>query len=432
MKKGDKASRAMQHIDDGLVLEAMEEKDLSGNMIISKRRKEMNKNSWRKWAAIAAAFVVVFASVIAVGQLNANATNATVALDVNPSIEIEINKKEKIVEVNALNNEAETVIGDMKLEGLELETGMNAIIGSMLKHGYISTEQNSILVSIDSKNKERSEELKQKLLSEIDAMLKNSNIKASVITQDYDEENSEAVQKAEENKISRAKAALISKIVGAGILDVNGVPYSYEALAGLKVNELKLILGTKLENVEGVASSGDASAEKYISAEEIVNFVLTDSGVRQEDTLCFKTELDLDGDYGALVYEVEFCTADKKYEYELNAITGELIEKETEPKEGHKHLHGAEQNGNGDQANDPKDDDETAPENAISREKALEIAYEHAKVAKENVRRPQIEVDKENGISVFEVEFKSAGMEYEYIINSLTGEIIEYESEPID
>ncbi len=414
MKKG-KAQRAMEYIDDELIISAMDKSDLSdGNANLNmnmKRRKTMKQSAvWRRWVAVAAVFAIVLTSAVFIGVFSVSGSGAIVAMDVNPSIEIEINRKEEVIEVKALNEDAKIVIGDMNFDGVALDVAINDIIASMVSNGYISVEQNSILVSINSRNDKKAEALKSKLLGEIENLLGDKHIAACVITQIY-KESKENSKNANDNAISPAKAALISKIVDYGLVDAKGVPYSYEVLAQLKVNDLKLILESKGIEVNGINASGVASLRQYISSDEAIEVALLEAGVKREEAVRLEAELDYDDDLRAMVYEIEFIFGEQKYEYEINARNSKIIEGEVEPK--------------------GKDDDEklSAPEGAIDRQKALEIAYADAGLDEDAIRRPKIELDKDKGVLVYEVEFKSADKEYEYVINVLTGEILEREVE---
>ncbi len=414
--KERKASSAMEHIDEKLILAAMDDTDLKGKVkrIDLGGQKRMTKRTLFKIGTIAAALVLVLSAVLIIGGSIGKNSGAVVAIDVNPSIELEINKKEKVEEVRALNAEAEAVLKGMDLEGVDINIAVNAIIGSMVKNNYLSDEKNSVLLSIDSENTKLSEALKADLKTEIDSALGKENITASVLIQYFDK-NGDEKDKAEKNHISTAKAALISKIVSAELLDAGGVPYTYEKLSKLNVHELKLILESKRIDVAGVDRTGEASLKNYKSADEALAAALESAGLTKENITRLEIELDFDDDVNAVVYEIEFRSADKKYEYELLAETAVVIETEIKTV-------------------DQDDDDEKVapPENAISREAALNACYEDADVRSENVRRPEIELELENGIYVYEIEFKSGEKEYEYTVNALTGEILERESEPID
>lgn len=63
----------------------------------------------------------------------------------------------------------------------------------------------------------------------------------------------------------------------------------------------------------------------------------------------------------------------------------------------------------------------------IGTSKAGTIALEHAKLTKSQVRGFECKLDRENGITVYEVEFNYGGYEYEYEVNAATGKIISVE-----
>ena len=61
--------------------------------------------------------------------------------------------------------------------------------------------------------------------------------------------------------------------------------------------------------------------------------------------------------------------------------------------------------------------------------KAKSIALNHAGVSENTAYDMDVELDDEDGTLVYEVEFKSGGMEYSYEINAATGAILKHESE---
>lgn len=69
---------------------------------------------------------------------------------------------------------------------------------------------------------------------------------------------------------------------------------------------------------------------------------------------------------------------------------------------------------------------------AVDREKAKEIALNHAGLKTENITGYKIELDRENGILYYDIEFDSAGYEYDYEVNAETGEIIKSQKDIID
>ncbi len=385
------------------------------------------KQNWIKWTAIAAAFVLVLTGGILMTTLiTRGAGNAVVALDVNPSLEIEVNDKEQVVEVRALNEDAQIVVGDMNFSKVDLDIAINALIGSMLQNGYISTEQNSILISVDSGSQKKADQLKERVSTKVTALLEGSEIEASIITQTFDKSvigNGNAATN-NGNQISSARASLIEKILSAGLADAGGVPYTYDQLAMLKVHDLKLILESKGITVDGIQSSGTASDGKLIGNERALEIAYEKAGVTADAVTRVDIEIDVSKKTQTIFYEIEFKSGGFEYEYEMIAATGEIIKEEIEADDGGNHSgngngHGGEHgNGNGNGHGAPVGNE------YIAVKEALDIAYAHAQVAVADVRDKDCEFKVKNGKPVYEVEFEVGKRDYDYIIDAVTGDIL--------
>ncbi len=72
---------------------------------------------------------------------------------------------------------------------------------------------------------------------------------------------------------------------------------------------------------------------------------------------------------------------------------------------------------------------EAAAATYIGEAKAEAIALAHAQVSKSEVRGSKVKLDSHRGKATYEVEFDTASMEYEYEIDAVTGEILEYEAD---
>ncbi len=322
--KRSKIAKAMDYLDDDLIAEALEEKKVAGGSRQNKRKKPSRAPAWRRWVAVAAAAVLLFAGIFTARAFTGGTVSGTavVAFDVNPSLELEINKRERVVSAKALNEDAEKILGDMDLVGADLAVAVNAIVGSMFINGYLSVEQNSILISVDAGSEKREERLQDRVSQEVAELLGNSEVQVSVITQGFDRDK------------ATAKRTLIEKIVAAGIANADGVPYGYEQLMKLNVNDLKLLLEEKGITPDGIHSSGTASANGFIGKENALTVALEKAGVAREDVE--KLEIEFDCDDGVMLYEVEFEFGDNEYEYEINAKTGEIVEEEIEESKNNK------------------------------------------------------------------------------------------------
>ncbi len=408
--KSQKIANAMNYIDDNIIIDANKE---------VKRAKPV----WVKFMSIAAAFVLVLTGVIIGANVNTSGrVTSIVAFDVNPSIEVEINKDEEVVNVNALNADGEKVIGNMKLKKLDIETAVNAIIGSMLKNGYLSTDRNSILVSVNSADKDEAAKLQKIISDDIQKILGGKDINASVISQSYNTDK-EIEKMAEENNISIAKATLVSKIVNAGLKDAKGNPYSYKTLAPLSVNELKVLLESKSVEINGVGSVGNASSSSYISRDQALESALTHAGEKADSIRNLEVEMDFDD--GFMVYSIEFDTDKYEYEYEINAKSGAVVEFEKEALEGGT---SSGNNGNTGETTTVVNPNPGVPTTSITRDEALSAALAHAGLTKSDVTNIEVELDDGKH---YDVEFETAQFEYEYEI-SLDGKVIKSEKEKND
>lgn len=274
------------------------------------------RNRWAPLVAVAAALalcVSVFGFNVWRGG---SAVDSVVMLDVNPSISLTINAREEVISANALNEEARVVLGDMDLKGTDLNVAVNAIIGSMLQNGYLSDLQNSILVSVENADQQRSAQLQAEISSAISSSFGGSGVSASVLSQTVTETD-ELTQLAQAYGISVGKAALIQEVVA------QDATLTVESLAPLSINEIALISSSRNLTTNTVSQTGAASDKAYIGENAALSAAAARAGVSVSDVTWSKVEFDSDD--GLMLYEVEFRTNTAKYECDVNARTGEIV-----------------------------------------------------------------------------------------------------------
>lgn len=162
-------------------------------------------------------------------------TDATIYLDVNPSIELEINRKEKVLSAQANNEDGEIVLENMNLKNTELDVAVNAILGSMVKNGYLNEAKSMILLSVDGANQEKTDRIREKLSKDMNSCLTSLLGAGAVFHQDI-KADKEMKLLAEEYEISPGKAALLQKIT------MDYPKLSYDSLARITMNQLPLYL----------------------------------------------------------------------------------------------------------------------------------------------------------------------------------------------
>ena len=350
----------------------------------------------KRWATLVAACLAVLLVGGGLFYQQANAVASVVSLDVNPSIELKVSKSEKILSCTPLNDDAKTVLADMgggaDLKGAKLDVAVNAIVGGLVRSGYLSDISSAIMISVEDRDQTRAEKLQRELTNTVAGVLQSSAAKATVLTQTVTQDAA-LEQQAKANHISTGKAALVNRV-----LAMNDT-LSFDALAALSVEELKDLTET------GAPAMPIGKAAAAYAAEQYAGTTALDS---------VTAEVDSELDESPAHYEVELHTAWGEFEYLVDAYTGKVIS-------GQKDLLTTAPAG--DETAKP-----TVPTGDIGHAKAKSIALNHAGVSENKAYDMEIELDDEDGTLVYEVEFKSGGMEYSYEINAATGAVLKHEA----
>ena len=121
------------------------------------------------------------------------------------------------------------------------------------------------------------------------------------------------------------------------------------------------------------------------------------------------TEAKLERDDGREIYDIEFYTADyKEYDYKIDAKTGAVLEMDY----------------------DAESFTPPVSSGTITMEKAREIALSKVPGAKEE-NIVKLELDRDDGRPVYEIEIIYNAMKYEMEISAADGTILEFESESV-
>ena len=366
------------------------------------------KTAKRKWTIlVAACLAVVLLAGGGVLYQQANAVASVVSLDVNPSIELKVNSSEKVLVCTPLNDDAKAILADMSngadLKGAKLDVAVNAIVGSLVRNGYLDSISSAIMISVEDKDAARAEKLQRELTSTVDGVLQTSEAKAAVLTQTLTQDAGRE-QQARENNISTGKAALVNHV-----LALNSA-LKFDALAKLSVEELKDLAEA------GAPAMPIGKAAAAYAAEQYAGTAALDS---------VTAEVDSELDESPAHYEVELHTAWGEFEYLVDAYTGKVLS-------GQKDLLTTASTPSTPNVTTKPSDQKPDPSGTaqdIGYAKAKSIALNHAGVSENEAYDMDIELDDEDGILVYEVEFKSGNMEYDYEINAATGAILKHESE---
>ena len=365
--------------------------------VIPMTTKKTTKKRWTTLAAACLALVLLGGGGIFYQQ--AHAVASVVSLDVNPSIELKVSKSEKVLVCTPLNEDAKAILADMgdgaDLKGAKLDVAVNAIVGSLVRNGYLNSISSAIMISVEDNDTARAEKLQRELTSAVDGVLQTSEAKAAVLTQTLTQDAARE-QQARENNISSGKAALVNRVLALN------PALKFDALAKLSVEELK-----------DLAEAGAPAMP--IGTDKAMDIAAAAFGKASTAKMAYSA-VDPELDESPAHYEVEIKSqTGEEFEYKIDAYTGAILESKREAADG---------------TEVPVvQPSKPAASGDIGYAKAKSVALNHAGVSENKAYDMDIELDDEDGRLIYEVEFKSGNMEYSYEINAATGAILKHEAE---
>lgn len=370
----------------------------------------MKKNQKRRWIAplsAAAALAIVAGSIFGISRFQqASAADSVVTLDINPSIALSVNSKETVTTATPLNDDAKDIMGGMELEGTNLETAVNAIIGACLQKGYLDELENAILVSVENADADTATQLQNELTTTISGVFQSGSILTQTVTVDDD-----LAQLAQQYNISAGKASLIQEVIA------QDSTLTFESLAPLSMSEISLIASSRNLTTTGVSQTGSTSDQAYIGQDAALQAACNHAGIATSDVQGLSTEFGWSPK--GMVYELDFCSGGTEYEYKINATDGSVVKYEQEPCDHTWHTSSG---------NTGSDSNTTF----IGESAATTAALTHAKVDQSAAQSLTVKLDEDDGVAYYEIEFCSAGVEYDYEINATTGAVAKFEQDTCD
>ncbi len=401
-----------------------------------------NKFNFKKLASLAVAACLILAlGIVSFSYYGNNMkVDSVIDIDVNPSIEISINKNNKVIEAKAINEDGKKVLEGMELKNTQLNVAVNAVIGSMLKGGYIKDGDSNILVSVQNDDKLKADNLRKTIIADIDKSLENEKVKAPIVNQTVTP-NDKSEEFAEKHNISIGKAIFVLKLAEKDssldadklakmtikeiavlvkekgidtddMVDFHEQAEEYEDKVDDIIDDIEDKEEDKKENTVTSKVNSTSSSKGLIGTAKAKSIALNHAGVTAANAKYLKAQLDKDD--GVYKYEVSFNYGKYEYDYEINAKTGKIIDV--------------------DKDYDDDDDDEkpaasTSASNRITAAKAKSIALNHAGVTAADAKYMEVELDEDDGVYKYEVSFKYGKYEYDYEINAKTGKIIDFDKE---
>lgn len=173
----------------------------------------------------------------------------------------------------------------------------------------------------------------------------------------------------------------------------------------LSTNQSSSTTSSANSNKTNNTANNNSSTSNLLGKEKVKSIVLSDAGVASTDAEFTKIKLEYED--GVQVYDVKFMTSSMEYEYEIHAKDGTIRERSSEKLEI---------------AKQPSS-------NYIGVDSAKNTALNHAGLSAGSVTFTKAKLENDDGISVYEIEFRQGQMEYDYTIDATKGTILEWDKD---
>lgn len=422
MKEQDAEARLARAMEDAApnrldeLLEVREEARRQEKIVDISAPPKRKRRGWKNFAAaVAAALVLVIGGGSFFGWRYANAPDSLVGIDVNPSVQLTVSRNEKVLSCEALNADGTEIIDGMELQGTPLNVAVNALIGSMVQHGYIDDLKNSVLITVENKDAAKAQALQESLMADVNGLLAGESVEASVMGQTITSRDQSLSSLAETYGISEGKAALIQRI-----LDTDPT-LNFESLAGLSVNDLSLLLQAKQADTSGLTVTGQASDKAYIGLDKATEIALA-----QLPGATLK-EIEFDYDDG-MVYEAELLLDGYEYDIEIDALTGAVVKFDYELDDHWSGTVGQPVTGTGQGTATPQPSQSQQQTALITEQEAKDLVL--AQIPGASI--VEFKRDTDDGRTVYDGKAVLEGREYEFEIDAATGAFLEWDADDAD
>lgn len=112
-----------------------------------------------------------------------------VSLDINPSIELEINLFNQVIKANGLNDDGTKVLQEISVNNKNIDKALEMIVGQLELDGYLATElNNTIFLAVYSDNDKKANEIMEAAKETVSTILDDAGVsikvKGSIVNDD--------------------------------------------------------------------------------------------------------------------------------------------------------------------------------------------------------------------------------------------------------
>lgn len=151
---------------------------------------EFSPTNWldfRKPLLLVASILILVMSISLYSLTTGPTTFAYVSLDINPSVELEVDRNLKVVGVHDLNSDAATLLSGLELKGRDLYSSIRIIMDKAAASGYLKPAQENYVLSTITMNKDAANQINYDTVAlNMSAPVKNRGLDAEIVIMSSD------------------------------------------------------------------------------------------------------------------------------------------------------------------------------------------------------------------------------------------------------
>ncbi len=125
-------------------------------------KKQLTAQHFKRLAALAASFSLVF--IISLSAFSYFSPTAYVSIDINPSLELTLNRYERVIRVKTFDPVSEKLAPSVRMRGMKIDQAVQNLVDQLVGKNIILKDQDSqFVIAVASKNKEYAEQLSTRL-----------------------------------------------------------------------------------------------------------------------------------------------------------------------------------------------------------------------------------------------------------------------------
>ena len=222
----------MSHVKKDDILAKAKQEMYFGASAADQKKEKRSTSLFSKKRFIPIIAGAALAFTICIGMIGLyNENFQTIYIDVNPSIALKLNRFDRVIGVEFLNDDAKNLLSDVKLVGADATSAVQTVISACDSAGYVK-EDSQIYISASAKEEQKSEKLLKKLKDSAENMRDEKDETYSVNT--YNAKKGEK-KEFEKESLSPAKYNIIKEIIE------EEDDYRLEDLKGKSMTELHKI-----------------------------------------------------------------------------------------------------------------------------------------------------------------------------------------------